>query len=353
MSMSLSATPGSIPLPNRTVHFKPFRRETNPVPSNIKKQVQDFWERSPCDSWFTNEPQGTPAFFQSLDEHRYKLHRRLKSAVGFEETRGLRVLEIGCGCGSEAENFARAGAEYTAIDLTNAAISITQRRFQLAKLKGRFVQGDAENLPFADNSFDLVYSHGVLHHTPDTPRTIREIHRVLCSGGRAAIMLYHRDSFNYQVNLRLIRSVRALLLKTDLGITLSRMIWREPVEALRRHAELIRQDLGSYLRMENMLNRNTDGPDNPLSQAFSKRSAIRMFEQFRGIRTEVMFWSRNWLPGLGKLLPQSIEDWLASRWGWHLWIFAQKSHLELVRYEPADSPPQGTGIVGETRVAVG
>jgi ubiquinone/menaquinone biosynthesis C-methylase UbiE len=243
--------------------------------SNIKKQVQKFWQGSPCDSWFTDEPSGTLAFYRSLDEHRYKVHRRLQSAVGFEKTRGLRVLEIGCGCGSEAERFARAGAHYTAIDLTNAAVNITQRRFQLANLEGRFVQGDAENLPFADGSFDLVYSHGVLHHTPDTPRTIREVHRVLAAGGRAVIMLYYRDSFNYHVNLGLVRRLRAHLLRTELGIKLARTIWREPEEELRRHAELIRENPGSYLEMQNMLNRNTDGPDNPLSQAFSKGRRTR------------------------------------------------------------------------------
>ena len=97
--------------------------------SNIKKQVQKFWQGSPCDSWFTNEPRGTLAFYRSLDEHRYKVHRRLQSAVGFEKTRGLRVLEIGCGCGSEAERFARAGAHYTAVDLTNAAVGITKDVF--------------------------------------------------------------------------------------------------------------------------------------------------------------------------------------------------------------------------------
>jgi hypothetical protein len=67
--------------------------------------------------------------------------------------------------------------------------------------------------------------------------------------------------------------------------------------------------------MQNILNRNTDGPDNPLSQVFSRQSARQLFSQFRNLRTEVMFWNPNWLPGIGKLLLRSIEDRLASRWG--------------------------------------
>jgi ubiquinone/menaquinone biosynthesis C-methylase UbiE len=291
----------------------------------VKKQVRSFWQNSPCDSWFTDADRGTLAFYRDLDEHRYKVHRQLLSAVEFEKTRGMRVLEIGCGCGSEAERFVRAGARYTAIDLTNAAVSLTQRRFQLANLEGRFVQGDAENLPFADGSFDLVYSHGVLHHTPDTPRSIREVYRVLATGGRAMIMLYYRNSFNYQVNLRVLRRWRAHLLKTELGIKLVRKIWHEPEKGLRRHAELVKQDLNAYLVMQNILNRNTDGPDNPLSQVFSKESAGDLFHQFETVDTEVMFWNPRWLPIVGALLPQRTQDWLAARWGWHLWIYANKS----------------------------
>ena len=325
------------------VFEQPVNSTSSVLRSNIKTQVQKFWQRSPCDSWFTNEARGTLAFYRSLDEHRYKVHRRLQSAVGFEKTSGLRVLEIGCGCGSEAERFARAGAHYTAVDLTNAAVSITRRRFQLANLEGRFVQSDAENLPFGDGSFDLVYSHGVLHHTPDTPRTIREVHRVLSPGGRAVVMLYYRDSFNYHVNLGIVRRLRAHLLRTELGIKLARTICRETEKDLRRHAELIRQDPGSYLEMKNILNRNTDGPDNPLSQVFSKASAQRMFWQFKNVKTEIMFWNPNWLPGIGKLLPHSVEDRLASHWGWHLWIYAQKRYLEFTG--PKEIPcPEHFGV---------
>jgi len=323
MAESLLTSSALFPVSEQRVDSPSF-----PLSSNIKRQVQRFWQKSPCDSWFTNEPRGTVAFYRSLDEHRYKVHPRLQSAIGFEKTRGLRVLEIGCGCGSEAERFVRAGAYYTAVDLTNAALSITRRRFQLANLKGRFVQGDAENLPFPDGSFDFVYSHGVLHHTPDTPRAIREVHRVLSPGGRAVVMLYYRDSFNYYVNLGIVRRLRAYLLRTALGIKLSRAIFGETEQDLRRHAELIRGDPGSYVEMQNLLNRNTDGPDNPLSQVFSRASAQRMFWQFKSLKTEIMFWNPNWLPGIGKLLPRPVEDRLASHWGWHLWIYAQKRHRE-------------------------
>jgi ubiquinone/menaquinone biosynthesis C-methylase UbiE len=292
--------------------------------ANIKKEVQSFWERTPCDSWFAAGERGTSAFYRSLDEHRYRVHPRLLSAVGFEKTQGLRVLEIGCGCGSEAERFARAGAHYTAVDLTSAAVTLTQRRFQLAGLPGTFTQGDAESLPFADASFDFVYSHGVLHHTPETARTIEEVYRVLSPRGRAVIMLYYRNSFNYEINLRLVRRLRAQLLRNRFGVRFAQKIWPESISDLRRHAELIQQDPTAYLDMQNMLNRNTDGPDNPLSQVFSKKSANHLFWQFESVRTEVMFWNPNWLPIFGKLLPRSVEDKLASHWGWHLWIYAQK-----------------------------
>ena len=153
---------------------------------------------------------------------------------------------------------------------------------------------------------------------------------MLSPGGRAVIMLYYRDSFNYLVNLGVVRRLRAHLLRTEWGIKLARTIWRETELDLRRHADLIRQDPDSYLEMQNMLNWNTDGPDNPLSQVFSRASAQRMFWQFKNLKTEIMFWNPNWLPGIGKLLFFLVEDWLASHWGWHLWIYAQKRHLEFI-----------------------
>ena len=95
-------------------------------------------------------------------------------AADFAGARGLKVLEIGCGLGTDGAQFAEAGADYTGVDLTEAAVELARKRFELFDLPGKFQTADAENLDFADESFDLVYSHGVLHHTPETAKAIRK-----------------------------------------------------------------------------------------------------------------------------------------------------------------------------------
>jgi hypothetical protein len=121
-------------------------------------------------------------------------------------------------------------------------------------------------------------------------------------------MLYYRDSFNYHVYLGIVRRLRAHLLRTELGVKIAGMIFGETEQNLRRQAELIRENHGSYVEMQNILNRNTDGPDNPLSQVFSRADAQQMFFQFKNVKTEVMFWNPNWLPVIRKLLPHAIEE---------------------------------------------
>jgi ubiquinone/menaquinone biosynthesis C-methylase UbiE len=106
----------------------------------------------------------------------------------------LRVLEIGVGLGADHQSFAEAGAEMTGVDLTPRAIEHTRRRLELFGLKSQLACGDAEKLPFADASFDVVYSWGVLHHSPNTPQAFREVHRVLKPGGTARIMIYSKYS---------------------------------------------------------------------------------------------------------------------------------------------------------------
>jgi ubiquinone/menaquinone biosynthesis C-methylase UbiE len=290
----------------------------------LKRRVRDFWQEHPCGTKFADAEVGTREFYAAVEEHRYRVEWHIPAAAGFDRARGLRVLEIGCGLGTDGARFARAGAVYTGVDLTEAAVSLARRRFEVEGLRGEFRVADAERLDFADESFDLVYSHGVLHHTPDTEAAVREVRRVLKPGGRAVVMLYHRDSYNYRVNIGLLRRAGAHLLKTEAGLRFAHRLTGEPVESLREHAARLKEDSGQYLSPGEFLSRNTDGAGNPLTRVYSKREARELFRDFERVEFAVHFLNKRWIPLLGPRLPRSIEARLASRWGWHLWIYARR-----------------------------
>ena len=150
-----------------------------------KEQVRDFWEEEACGERYGAEQ----------DRLRYELEPEILRFADFDSASGLRVLEIGVGMGSDFLRWARAGAAATGVDLTDRAVAITRQRLEAAGLSAEVRTADAENLPFADGSFDLVYSWGVLHHTPDPRRALAEAQRVLAPGGRLKVMLYHRRSW--------------------------------------------------------------------------------------------------------------------------------------------------------------
>src|SRR2546425_3339202 len=203
--------------------------------TKLKERVRAFWQANPCGTKFADAEPGTRRFYELVEQHRYEKEWHIPTAADFAAARGLRVLEIGCGLGTDGAQFAKAGADYTGIDLTDAAIELARKRFELCGLQGNFQIADAENLEFPDESFDLVYSHGVLHHTPDTARAVREIHRVLKPGGRAIVMLYHRGSYNYRIGIRVLRRAGAGLLKSRIGIKIIHRLTGEPIDSLREH----------------------------------------------------------------------------------------------------------------------
>ncbi|HEX8494140.1 MAG TPA: class I SAM-dependent methyltransferase [Pyrinomonadaceae bacterium] len=291
---------------------------------SLKERVRAFWQANPCGTKFSDAPPGTRLFYERTEEHRYTKEWHIPMAADFTSARGLRVLEIGCGLGTDGAQFAKAGAIYTGVDLTEAAVELARRRFELFELPGTFRTADAENLDFADESFDLVYSHGVLHHTPDTRRAVREVHRVLRPQGRAVVMLYHRDSYNYRVNIRMLRRAGAHLLKFEPGLKLVHRLTGEPVESLREHARHLKQDARSYLSPDEFLSQHTDGAGNPLARVYSRREARELFKDFAQVEMATHFLNKRWLPVVGNLLSRSAEKRLAARWGWHLWIYATK-----------------------------
>jgi ubiquinone/menaquinone biosynthesis C-methylase UbiE len=158
-----------------------------------KREVQDFWERAACGEELYLRDAGRQGYIEQA-RRRYELEPYIEPFAAFGSAQGRRVLEIGVGLGADHQRFAEAGALLCGIDLTERAVAHARRRLELFGLASALAQGDAENLSFPDAVFDVVYTWGVIHHSPDTNRAVAEIHRVLKPGGIAKVMVYHRWS---------------------------------------------------------------------------------------------------------------------------------------------------------------
>src|SRR5207302_9503208 len=140
----------------------------------------------------------TREFFDAVEHHRYQEYApRMHEVMGFDEFAGAQLLAIGRGMGTDLLQFARGGSKVTGTDLTPRSIEIARQHLATYRESGNFAIADCETLPFADDSFDVAYSNGVLHHTPDAAGVVGGIRRVLRPGGHARVMLYHRRSFAY------------------------------------------------------------------------------------------------------------------------------------------------------------
>lgn len=169
---------------------------------SAKELVKEFWQKAACgENALLSSP--TKEGFRRQSELRYQLEPFILEFAEFDKYRGKKVLEIGVGLGADHQQFAEAGADLYGIDLTERAIDLVRQRFQLMGLCSQLSVGDAEQLEFADETFDLVYSWGVIHHSPDTPKAAKEILRVLKRGGKFKVMIYHKYSFvGYMLWLR-------------------------------------------------------------------------------------------------------------------------------------------------------
>lgn len=163
-------------------------------PTALKEAVHAHWTAEPCGTRGVREGDRR-AYFATLEADRYRLEPFIPKFARFSESKGLRVLEIGVGPGNDFIQWLRNGAVATGVDLTEAGIALTRERAELEGFKPDLQLADAENLPFADATFDVVYSYGVLHHTPDTDKAIAEVARVLKPGGQVRLMLYHYPSW--------------------------------------------------------------------------------------------------------------------------------------------------------------
>ncbi|MBI4187739.1 MAG: class I SAM-dependent methyltransferase [Chloroflexi bacterium] len=174
---------------------------------SIDNRIREYWERCTPMS-FTTEKWS----YEQKRQFRYSLQDYMQTVFRFSEFANKSVLEIGCGAGIDSLEFARHGARVTAVDLTEGAVKLTKELAQEAGLPIKVARFDAKKLDFADNSFDCVYSFGVLHHIPDVDKVLSEIHRVLKPGGKLMVMLYNKDSLLYAYSIIYLHGIKGRLL---------------------------------------------------------------------------------------------------------------------------------------------
>jgi SAM-dependent methyltransferase len=294
-----------------------------------EKTVQRFWQDHACGDaqvgGLRERFRGDyEEFFTEYDRFRYQNERHLPTCIDALNVAGKQVLEIGLGEGSESEQLIRRGAHWSGVDLTAESVARVRTRMTLRELPYQELrQGSVLDLPFADDTFDMVFSHGVLHHVPDIGQAQREIHRVLAPGGELVIMVYARWSLNYLVSIGLVR--RAALLGAFPLAQAGILKPGSSQETLSGHlGNAKKMGLFRYLRLDEFVHHNTDGPANPYALVYDRRRVEQDFPSFRIKRTYKRFMHAPPLP-VDRLPGETLM-------GWHLWV-----HLEPV--PDLDRPP--------------
>ena len=272
--------------------------------------IQDFWQTHPCGAELVGdlgkETRGEyEGFFDRYDQYRYTKEPHILKNLDRVDWHGQRVLEIGLGQGADAEQIVKRGGTYSGVDLTEESVKRVKMRFELKGLAyERIERASALELPFEDDSFDIVYSHGVLHHIPDVITAQAEIARILKPGGQLIAMLYAKWSMNYLVSIAMARRIGLL------GMYVAGAKGNGIYAAHLVNARAV--GVGEYLRMRNFVNVSTDGPFNPYSKVYGRRDVEADFPAFEIVEMHKEFMHApplpvSWLPLAGVL-------------GWHLWV---------------------------------
>ena len=258
--------------------------------SNVQiEDVRNFWQANPLCTQINPFDAGSEEFFEYYNKQRediesidysYALHE-------YRDFKNKKVLDVGCGNGYVLSKYASEGAEVFGVDVTEAAIELTQKRFKHLNLNGDFREADAQSLPFPENTFDCVCSMGVLHHVPNTQKAVDEIFRVLKPGGRLIVMFYHKNSAKYQFNYR-VRSI----------------ITGKPVQKLADEF---------------------DGIGNPKGAVYSKSELAALLKNFDNIKMHLDYLSPgDLIPFGGRFLPIKTFKSIAFLLGWNLYAKGNK-----------------------------
>lgn len=272
-------------------------KEKNKKKTEVSTQdVKCFWEENPLCSGSIRYELGTKEFFEEFDEARKGIEPFdiQKKVYEFDRFRNKKVLDVGCGNGWVLSGYAKGGAMVTGCDITVKAIEITQKRFSLEKIKGSLLIANAEDLPFKDNSFFLVTSFGVLHHTPNTTKAIEEIYRVVQKGGIIKLMFYHKNSVYYRMVLPIFKYFHPRF---------------------------------RGLSLQEIVNR-VDGETNPLGKVYTKNELKRMLLEsgFKDIRfiTSCYTFDHLFYLKFRRKIPSILLNLLPKGAGWFLYVQAEK-----------------------------
>ena len=161
------------------------------------EEVRNFWDRRPCNIRHSTKALGSREYFDEVEKRKYFVEAHIPGFAKFEEWKDKNVLEIGCGIGTDAVNFARNGASYTGIELSSSSLELTKKRFEIFELEGVFIEGDIEFMPevLADQVFDLIYSFGVLHHTVNITNALRNVRKLCGKRSIFRFMVYAKNSW--------------------------------------------------------------------------------------------------------------------------------------------------------------
>jgi len=259
-----------------------------------KDEVQKQWNEDACGSHYVKgAAPGTLDWYLEAEDYRYRTYAPwMPKTMEFADHRGEAVLEVGAGMGTDLVQFAANGAHCTDLDLSSGHLEHARRNFALRHLEGRFKHGDGESLPFEDNEFDLVYSNGVIHHTPDTQGVIAEMLRVVKPGGKAIIMVYAENSWHYWNRIVL-----------DQGIVNGDFESVSPGEIMSRSVEISSQE------------------QRPLVKVYTAARLREMFSAFENIKICKRQLMTEELPRAMRWMPVNV---LMRSLGWNLIVKATK-----------------------------
>ena len=284
---------------------------------NSKKEIKKWWAENPQtygkehgttlykseDGSISDVKLGSKKFFDNVDKTFYEWNKPLhknnqyfSKIFPYQDYKNKNVLEIGCGMGTMLMLWAKHGAHVTGVDLNETSVEQTKNRFLLYNLDGVIQQEDANNLSFDSNTFDFVYSWGVLHHSPNFKHSISEFFRVLKPGGQFGIMVYNRNSVLYRYSIKYLEGLL--------------------------HLE------NQFLNELALASRYTDGrlqEGNPHTWPLTRKELTRFLSPYTSsfsttlLGTELDFYFKLLLPGFGALLPRFIKKSWARRFGWSIW----------------------------------